>query len=432
MRANVNCHNFLLARYQAFPYISFECHIIMKKFNRFIELDFIRALSALWVILTHFWVLHFLPFSLSALKIIPESKEPIGMDMGKVLDLGFNQFFPLPTTNFGYDLFNIVNIFCGLGYQSVHIFFILSGFGLSYSRFLKPDESWQLFLKKRLLRIYPVYWVVLCLAILDKSLTSYNFHLPWQGFLFMSGGTVPFTWFMFPLVQFYLAFPWLFKLVKHYSIFRFLFIVFLIKFVWTFSVIIYGYLRYDSWIGSPFYPGYLAISRLFEFSLGMVGARVYFENQHKLINFLIDYKTICLAIICEVIGTLLVVVKIHIFYHSLPLGLAISDALIGFGIFVILFNFTLLITKISQKLNTLLLFVSEFSYEMYLSQFIGLLFVDKCLQILSSNSFVLIILTAVPLYSLVVGVDILASFFIKKTTLLIISKLKLIKAYMIS
>jgi hypothetical protein len=55
-------------------------------------------------------------------------------------------------------------------------------------------------------------------------------------------------------------------------------------------------------IGDFGYPGYLAISRLFEFCLGMVMAKVYASNPNLLINYLTKPVTVALAIIFEILG----------------------------------------------------------------------------------------------------------------------------------
>ena len=391
----------------------------MKKSQRFIELDFMRAVSALWVILTHLWVLHLLPF---ALKFNPPKNEVLGINMGKVLELGFEQFFPLPLTNFGNFTFDILNIFCGLGYQSVHIFFVLSGFGLTYSKLLKPNDTWFVFLKKRFLRIYPTYFIVWILWIIITFLDKPSFHIPWKGFLFI-GERVPFTWFIIPIFQFYIAFPIIFYLLKRYSVLRFLITMFLVKCIWTLVVIIYGYLHYNRLLGSTFYPGYLAISRLFEFSLGMAAAKIFFEDNEKLIKYLTNLKVIGLAFVCEVIGTMITFLKIDLFNHKLPIGLAICDALIGFGIFVIVFNLSRLIVNLNPNTSKIILFISKFSYELYLCQFIALLLITYIVEFLNPVYPSLIMLLTIPIYSLAVGIDILASILVQKIILVLTSKL---------
>jgi hypothetical protein len=50
---------------------------------------------------------------------------------------------------------------------------------------------------------------------------------------------------------------------------------FFIKITYTFLVLMLGFNLFSPIIGDFGYPGYLAISRLFEFCLGMAMAKVY-------------------------------------------------------------------------------------------------------------------------------------------------------------
>ena len=56
----------------------------------------------------------------------------------------------------------------------------------------------------------------------------------------------------------------------------------------------------------------------------------------------------------------------------LPFGLSFYDAFIGFGIFVILFNFCRKLINLSDLITIFLTGISHISYELYLTQFIGL------------------------------------------------------------
>jgi len=113
------------------------------KYNRFQELDMMRGFAACWVIGIHYWYFNVLP---------PFFGYSNFFEYQKVVGLATTlpKFFPLPFNSVGNIIFDGLNIFFMLGYQGVHIFFILSGFGLTYSRILKPDESWSIFMKKKI------------------------------------------------------------------------------------------------------------------------------------------------------------------------------------------------------------------------------------------------------------------------------------------
>ncbi len=398
--------------------------------KRFSELDVVRALSALWVIAAHFWTLKFLPFFLGFSKY----QRGTGINAADIQNFGFNQFFPLAFTNLGDTGFNFLNALCGLGYQAVHIFFVLSGFGLVYSRTSKLSEPWLEFFRRRLLRLYPTFWILLTLWTLisyglyrwfggwiqTEELMPSTFSISWLGFLLLNDG-VPFSWFMFPILQFYFAFPFLFKLLKRYSAIHFLTITFLIKLSWTLFIIFYSYLRHDGLIGTPLCPGYVAISRLFEFSLGMAAAKVYLEKPGRLIAYLTNFRTLILAIGCEIFGVLLscTFVRLNFLNHNIPVGFAVSDALIGFGISVITFNLSRLILKLFKKLSKVLLFISNLSYEFYLCQFIPLILVPNLFPlVVPRGNPGLAAILAILLYSLAVGIGVIASLGLQKITTL--------------
>ncbi|WP_333111729.1 MULTISPECIES: acyltransferase family protein [unclassified Microcoleus] len=234
-----------------------------------------------------------------------------------------------------------------LGYQGVHIFFILSGFGLAYSRILKPDESWINFMSKKFFRLYPTYWILLAVSWIIPRLRSDLFfgYFDWWSFwrsLIILDKAIPFSWFMFPLIQFYLCFLLLFRLLDKFLISQFIFTSFFIKLIYTFSVLMLGFNLFQPILGDLNYPGYLAISRLFEFCLGMAMAKVYATNPTLLINYLTKPVTIATAIIFEILGIMgsfNFTNDIKVLGAILPFGLSFYDAFIGFGIFVIILIF---------------------------------------------------------------------------------------------
>ncbi|MGB7243653.1 MAG: acyltransferase [Sulfitobacter sp.] len=59
-----------------------------------------------------------------------------------------------------------------MGYAGVEFFFVLSGFIMVYIHqrdFDKPDRAWR-FMRKRVTRIYPVYWVILAALVMLYNL----------------------------------------------------------------------------------------------------------------------------------------------------------------------------------------------------------------------------------------------------------------------
>ena len=397
------------------------------KYNRFQELDMMRGFAACWVLGIHYWSFSIIPpffgytnFS-EYLKVV-----------GPASTLA--KFFPLPFNGVGNIVFDLLNIFFLLGYQGVHIFFVLSGFGLAYSRILKPDESWSIFMKKKFFRIYPTYWILLVVSLIIPRLRSdlffgyFDWFSLWRSFIILDKA-IPFSWFMFPLIQFYLCFFLLFKYLQKFSVSQFIWTSLLIKLTYAFLILMVGFNLFFPIIGDFGYPGYLAISRLFEFCLGMAMAKVYATNPNLLINYLTKPITIALAIICEIVGimgSLKFANQIKILGVAFPLGMSFYDAFIGFGIFVIVFNVCRNLSKLSDLTTRFLTWISHISYELYLTQFIGLIFIRKFFIVLVQGEPPLLSAgRAILVYVLMIQICIVMAFFLQYLTNSITSRFRL-------
>jgi peptidoglycan/LPS O-acetylase OafA/YrhL len=400
------------------------------KYNRFQELDMMRGFAACWVIGIHYWYFNVLP---------PFFGYSNFFEYQKVVGLATTlpKFFPLPFNSVGNIVFDLLNIFFMLGYQGVHIFFILSGFGLTYSKILKPDESWSIFMRKKFFRLYPTYWILLAVSWIIPRLRSdlffgyFDWWSFWRSFIILDKA-IPFSWFMFPLIQFYLCFFLLFKFLQKFSIKQFILNSFLIKITYTFLVLILGFNVFFPIIGEFGYPGYLAISRLFEFCLGMAMAKVYASNPTLLINYLTKPATIALAIIFEILG----IMASFKFFNEikflgvvLPLGLSFYDAFIGFGLFVIVFNFCRILINFSDLTARFLTGISPISYELYLTQFIGLIVIPKFFTVVVRGEPPLLTASrAILLYILTLEIGIVNACLLQQLTNSIASRVRLAMA----
>jgi len=401
------------------------------KYNRFQELDMMRGFAACWVIGVHYWYFNVLPpfFGLSDFY---EYRKVMGSAST------FSKLFPLPFNSVGNIVFDLLNIFFFFGDQGVHIFFILSGFGLAYSRILKPDESWSIFIRKKFFRLYPTYWILLAVSVIIPRLRADLFygHFDWWSFWrswIILDKAIPFSWFMFPLIQFYLSFFLIFKCLQKFSIKQFLFTSFVIKVIYTFLVLILGFNNkvFSPIVGDLSYPGYLAISRLFEFCLGMAMAKVYASNPTLLINYLTKPVTIAIAIIFEILGIMgsfkfLNPIFIGVYF---PFGLSFYDAFLGFGIFVIVFNVCRLLIKFSDLTTRFLTWISKISYELYLTQFIGLIVIPKFFTVVVRGEPSLLTASrAILLYILILQICIVNACLLRQLTNSIVSRVRLAMA----
>ena len=403
------------------------------KYNRFQELDMMRGFAACWVVAVHFWYFNFLPPFFGYSNFFEYAKA-----VGEASTIA--KFFPLPFNSAGNIVLDVLNIFFLLGYQGVHIFFILSGFGLVYSRILKPQESWSIFMRKKFFRIYPTYWVLLAVSLIIPRLRAdlfygyFDWWSFWRSWIILDKA-IPFSWFMFPLIQFYLFFFVLFKLLHKYSIKQFLLTSFLIKVTYTFLFLFLGYNVFLPILGDPVYPGYLATSRLFEFCLGMAMAKVYASNPTLLINYLTKPVTIALAIIFEILG----IVGCFEFSNPIflgvyfPFGVSFYDAFLGFGIFVIVFNVCRFLINFSELTTRFLTGVSKISYELYLTQFIGLIVIPKFFTVVvQGERSILTASRAILLYILILQICIVNACLLQQLTNSIASRVRLAMAHFTS
>lgn len=391
------------------------------KFNRFQELDMMRGFAACWVVGVHFWAFIFIPRFFGYTNYFEYIKV-----VGPIWTIA--KFFPLPFNSLGNIVFDLLNIFLLLGYQGVHIFFVLSGFGLAYSRILKPDDNWFNFMRKKFFRIYPTYWILLAVCFMIPQLRADLFFgfFDWWSFwrsLIILDKAIPFSWFMFPLIQFYLCFFLLFKyFLQKFSILQFISTSLLVKLTYTFLVLMLGlnFSPFKGILGDFGYPGYLAISRLFEFCLGMAMAKVYASNPTLLINFLTKPLTIAIAIICEllgIMGSMSFLNDIKILGIILPVGLSSYDAFIGFGLFVIVFNICRALIKLSDSITNFFMWISQISYELYLTQFIALNIIANVFTlVVRGEPSLLTASRAILLYVLIIEICIVNAFFLQQLT----------------
>jgi len=119
--------------------------------------------------------------------------------------------------------------FSSLGYGGVDIFFFLSGYGLFFSSV--KNESALSFYKKRFIRVFPTYMVVVFFTMLGLgvfTLKTYFINISTLGYWFNESY---FEWYIPSLFAFYLYFPLLVKSTNKYPSLTFLFGVFLTAFL---------------------------------------------------------------------------------------------------------------------------------------------------------------------------------------------------------
>lgn len=181
---------------------------------------------------------------------------------------------------------NIVGKLISFGGTGVHLFILLSGFGLYYSHIHKP-LSFVSFIQKRITKIYFPYIVIVLISalialfipIFKNSLYALGGHI----FLYkmfdesiMGSYGYP-LWFISMIIQFYITFNLIVLLKEKTGNKLFLITCFITSILWTILVIYLGKETVRVW--NSFFVRYL-----WEFALGMVLASEFKRNGYKL-NF---------------------------------------------------------------------------------------------------------------------------------------------------
>ena len=379
--------------------------------KKIIYLDYLRLFACLGVFACHLWVGGILPNASNVTKNLSNlAHECLGIKGDSLYRCGFDSLFLFPSNSGDHLLFNFFNFVFGLGYQAVHLFFILSGFGLTLSALLVEKKTdrirWFGFIKKRFIRLYPSYWLILAIYLL-LNFFQYSSFLGLlktyvKGAIFLD--VIPATWYIPILLQLYLLFPFLFYFLKKLSIKNFLLLSLLVKIVSSAIIITTSLLAFDKILGFGYgglAPGGIALTRLFEFCFGMAIAKHWFTHERSVDAFTVFQKpkAIILGIFLECLGIFLSLkyTAIRFIDHDIPVGLFISDAFIGIGIFIISLNLVFLVDGLlKSKSKAWLDLISNGTYEAYLvhsivlSYFLTLL-IKPSLQFLSSTASYLIV-----------------------------------------
>ncbi len=171
------------------------------------------------------------------------------------------------------------------GYEAVEIFLVLAGFNISYNWTAKRELNWSKWLKKRMFRLYPSYWLAIIFTLVLYWLFSKIKVDSWGNLILIILGFPNFDlyrkinpgfWFFAVIVQAYLITPLLFyRYSKDYI--RFLKIAVIIGIAYK---LVGGYLLLNNQMSIFYYllSQNLILSYLFSFCLGIYWGFVYKEH----------------------------------------------------------------------------------------------------------------------------------------------------------
>ena len=253
-----------------------------------------------------------------------------------------------------------------LGLHAVSVFLVLSGFGLTYS-LTKPgavEKGWKTWYLRRVLRLFPMYWIAHLIYLISPFVArpepiDYRFLLSFFGDRVYPLDTImfymnPAWWYFGLLLQLYIAFPFLFRLLQKAGPGWFLAITALI----TFGS------RYVMLVVHPVHGNYVQgaffTARLWEFASGMF-LGVYFRSRPGIMmERLFSGPALAAGIALYALGLL----SYPGLYGS-GLTYSFTDGLIGTGLFIILAHaarWCAMVPTVSKGLA----YVGVYSYSLYL------------------------------------------------------------------
>jgi peptidoglycan/LPS O-acetylase OafA/YrhL len=268
---------------------------------------------------------------------------------------------------------------------SVHLFFILSGCGLTLSHLKKGTVLWKDWAKRRIRKIIIPYWIII---IFTFFLANYTYHIwpeliknnyTWKSlftyltltsnFYNPSWGLNPTLWFMSVIIGLYVLFPLLIKIMKNFGIFALLTFSVFVTYISITLSIIFGY-TITHQTALPFF--YLS-----EFALGIFIGYLLYKQPHHFKRF-VSSKMLFLGLFLY--GSSWIIAKFW------KLGRTYNDLITAIGIFLItLYVCKLLVRYSPDKSVNLLKRLSKQSYMMYLIHGALILFVINPILVKTKN-----------------------------------------------
>jgi peptidoglycan/LPS O-acetylase OafA/YrhL len=248
----------------------------------------------------------------------------------------------------------------------VHLFFILSGCGLTVSYFKKGEPNWKQWGMKRFEKIVLPYWIIIFLTfifinLIHHVLPTFNtFEYSWttlltylsftRNFYSPSWGLNPTLWFMPVIIGLYIIFPILMNILKKHGV------IFLLLFSF---LITYASITVSLLIGYPLdHQRAIFLYFIIEFSLGMVLGYIL-NSMPQYFRYLLGLKPFFLGLFFFIVS--------YALREFWSLGSHYKGVLTAFGIFLITLQLCewIKILSPSRSLEILKHF-SKVSYPMYL------------------------------------------------------------------
>jgi peptidoglycan/LPS O-acetylase OafA/YrhL len=249
-----------------------------------------------------------------------------------------------------------------VGFHAVAVFLVLSGFGLTYSlaRTGEPDGGWRGWYRGRLLRLFPMYWVAHLVYLVSPFIArpeplDYRFVLSFLGdrvypvdMIFFYAN--PALWYFGLLLELYLVFPLLFRLLQKLGVTWFLVACGLETLVSRY-LLLYVIPASGNYLLGAFFG-----TRLWEFAAGMALGLLYRRQRAVVEERLFNGWTFFGGVVIYVLG---------LYSYATSWSYTVTDACIGTGLSIILAHVALW-SGLLPPVERTLAHVGAFSYGLYL------------------------------------------------------------------
>lgn len=313
-------------------------------------LDGMKGISILWIAFFHFYTAY----------TTNRYPSPLGPDY-------FSSFLSqcAPSSaleTLGCMAHGVYTAVASVGFHAVGVFLVLSGFGLTYSlaKTGNPEDGWVGWYRGRVLRLYPMYWLAHIVYLVSPFVVryeavDYRFFLSFLGDRIYPVDTIfyyvnPAWWYFGLLIQLYLVFPLLFRLLQKLGPIGFLVLCGVVTLGSRYLLLLVlsanGYYVQGAFFGA----------RLWEFAFGMVLGLLYRRLPGEVEQRLFSFPLIVTGVVVYVLG---------LYSYATLQTYIFNDALIGTGLFVILAHIARW-CDLLPRLGATLAYVGAFSYGLYL------------------------------------------------------------------
>jgi peptidoglycan/LPS O-acetylase OafA/YrhL len=273
-----------------------------------------------------------------------------------------------------------------VGFHAVSVFLVLSGFGLTYSlaRTGEPEGGWLGWYRGRLLRLFPMYWLAHLVYLVSPFIArpeplDYRFLLSFLGdriypvdMIFFYAN--PALWYFGLLLELYLVFPLLFRLLQKLGVTWFLVLCGL-------ETLLSRYLLLCVISASGNYlQGAFFGTRLWEFAAGMALGLLFRRQRAVVEERLFTGWTFFSGVVIYLLG---------LYSYATTVSYTVTDPLIGTGLSIILAHVALW-SGLLPRLGETLAYIGAFSYGLYLLHQPYVIYFGERMRALSPLTFIVL------------------------------------------